>query len=326
MLKENPSQENPSQEKVDEVIAKYVPEAMAQDILLQQQARLTSVMKGVVSELDLDRKAHQSFKGDLEKASAKLQSGSDAKPLSKEVLSETAAGMKKATEKKISDSNEAIKRSEENEKELQRVRSELEEMTRIAHTDQLTGAQNRRSFDEKLEAIFKLGNKTDYSLVVLDIDHFKKINDSYGHTGGDAVLKHVASAIGNIVRSDAFVARTGGEEFAFIIKSKDENVVKTFCERVRTTVEAMSITSSKDNKPVKVTISLGAGVITKKDTPDTIYDNVDKALYKSKNTGRNRTTLHLVEKPTKKLQHERKHKNLYSNEFTEEHGHDNPSL
>lgn len=311
---------NPSQDNVDKVIAEYVPEAMGHEMLLKQQNQIDTFVSEVLSDLKSDQVDQQSYMDTLEKINTELSSNSNTTPLSKKKLGEIIGKAEDATTEKISASNKSMKRAEDSEKELQRVKKELAVMTRIANTDQLTGTQNRRSFDEKLESIFKTKNRTEYSLVMLDIDHFKKINDSYGHTGGDMVLKHVAQTLGKTVRSDAFTSRTGGEEFAFIIKTNDEKVVLTFCERVRNAVEAMSITGGKNNKNVKVTISLGAGVITPADTPETIYENVDEALYQSKKNGRNMTTLH--KKP--KLIKNRKHKNLYSKEFTEDHN--NPSL
>ena len=139
------------------------------------------------------------------------------------------------------------------------VRKELDEYKRIANTDSLTRLSNRRAFDDRLANVFDNPmTKPVTALVLADIDHFKTINDTYGHPVGDKILATVASVIRSNVRRDVFVARTGGEEFALIIEGNTTDEVTAICERIRRTLEATPFKNSRtriDYGPV--TISLG---------------------------------------------------------------------
>ncbi|MBP1153668.1 MULTISPECIES: GGDEF domain-containing protein [unclassified Paenibacillus] len=133
------------------------------------------------------------------------------------------------------------------------INKNLNDLMIETETDGLTGVPNRRSFDLTLEKL--VSSQTPFSLILLDIDHFKSINDTYGHLIGDEVLQLLAKTLLDLSREADLCFRYGGEEFALIVKSKDMEIAKHVAERVRTTVE-------KTNNPTEkiITISLGVSI------------------------------------------------------------------
>ncbi len=172
---------------------------------------------------------------------------------------------------------------------VEAIRRELDNYKRIANTDALTGLNNRRAFDLKLDSVFKAADHLESAaLIIGDIDHFKKFNDTYGHPVGDLVLQSVARVFSASLRGGTFVARTGGEEFAFIIEGVGRNLALQVAERVCRAVELAVITDPRDSKTYgPVTISLGLCMASEASGPETLYQKADCALYASKRNGRN---------------------------------------
>lgn len=161
-----------------------------------------------------------------------------------------------------------------------------ETLQALARQDPLTGIHNRRAADERLQAEFlrmKRG-ENGYSILLMDIDHFKKINDSYGHEVGDDVLKFVAQRLQNTMRATDFIARVGGEEFMVILPQTDESGAKGFAEKLCADVAACKV-------PIvgKVTISIGGALARPLDPEAEIaVRGADAAMYQAKQAGRNR--------------------------------------
>jgi diguanylate cyclase (GGDEF)-like protein len=164
----------------------------------------------------------------------------------------------------------------------------LQETTR---RDGLTGLYNRYYFDEQIssESAHARRYERPLSLVMIDIDLFKKINDSYGHQGGDEVLRVVAFKLLKTLRASDTLARYGGEEFALILPhlSKQESVA--VAERLRRIIENEII--EFDGKKIRVTISMGVSEFAQGDTPDKLIKDADDALYLAKHEGRNRVKI-----------------------------------
>lgn len=162
-----------------------------------------------------------------------------------------------------------------------------------ATMDGLTGIANRRSFDEKLETEWSRAQRSGQplSLILADVDHFKRYNDHYGHQGGDACLKAVA----NILRREIFrpadlVARYGGEEFAIILPGTDLQGARTVAERLRSDMERSALPHVASEVAPWVTMSIGvASVVPGRETPSAcLISAADRALYQAKGNGRNR--------------------------------------
>ena len=124
------------------------------------------------------------------------------------------------------------------------------------------------------------------TLLVWDIDHFKMLNDQYGHAAGDKVLQAVARKLKVNVADDDIVARFGGEEFVMLLNGKSAQEGEELAERVRLIIADTEFTYKQ--QPLKVTISCGVASFQPKDTPTTLFERADKALYKAKRSGRNK--------------------------------------
>ena len=157
-----------------------------------------------------------------------------------------------------------------------------------ALVDPLTGQGNRNKFyliaEYELERSHRYQDKL--SLAILDIDHFKRINDNYGHTIGDSVLKGVADTITSTLRKADTSVRWGGEEFLFLMPGATLKESSEISERIRRNIEAGTY-----HKNIKVTVSIGITEYIGGDTLDFMIKRADKALYEAKNSGRNRIAL-----------------------------------
>jgi diguanylate cyclase (GGDEF)-like protein len=158
--------------------------------------------------------------------------------------------------------------------------------------DALTGAYNRKHFEERLasEVAYAKRHATPLSLLLFDLDHFKRINDSFGHLGGDHVLRTIGGLVKRTLRVEDIFARYGGEEFAVIARGIDVSKAYLFAERIRITVETAKIEFNRLLVPV--TISLGVASLAccgEGATAESLIGKADERLYVAKGTGRNRT-------------------------------------
>ena len=162
----------------------------------------------------------------------------------------------------------------------------------LSITDELTGLSNRRCIDTTFEKEFlrasRYSNKL--TLVMFDIDHFKSVNDTYGHQCGDFILKQVANAALQTFRKTDTVFRYGGEEFAVILTETDINQSIIPLERFRKTVQTLGL--NYQGQEVNITVSIGACQLTSEmATKEEFLQKTDEALYEAKNSGRNKTIL-----------------------------------
>lgn len=154
--------------------------------------------------------------------------------------------------------------------------------------DALTGIYNRRFLETRLQEECERQQRyfRPLSLLMIDIDFFKKVNDTYGHQGGDLVLQSVAAKAASAIRKTDFIARYGGEEFCCLLPETPADAAEIVAESLRKHIEDME--NSFDNKLIKVTISLGISTFVPEDSPDTLLKRADEALYQAKHSGRNR--------------------------------------
>ncbi len=169
------------------------------------------------------------------------------------------------------------------------LRESLEAARAAAIIDPLTNISNRRAYDERFEIEYTRWKRyrEPLTLAIIDIDHFKRINDVYGHPIGDKVLQTVAERIQGQVRESDFFGRIGGEEFAFILVNSDLESSMTKVEALRRSIEHCKFTVKTEE--LQVTISIGVATFKDGDTIDAIYQRADKALIKAKKTGRNKS-------------------------------------
>jgi diguanylate cyclase (GGDEF)-like protein len=186
------------------------------------------------------------------------------------------------------------------------VRTRLfEQAERLATTDGLTGLLNRRTFNAQLHARLREAQRYNrpLALLLLDIDHFKKVNDTYGHPAGDAVLRGIAGLAQKQARETDIVARYGGEEIALILPETDASGAQAIAERIRRAAAAVAHPSEQG--AIQVTVSIGVAVATCSgarvaagESADAILEAADKALYRAKQGGRNRVACANPASPT----------------------------
>ncbi len=180
---------------------------------------------------------------------------------------------------------------DEMEKLAEDAHHAIEEQRKKAMHDALTGLPNRESYQQRLEQeisrIQRYGGSL--SLMVCDIDLFKRINDTYGHLAGDKVLKIVARSLQSNLRDSDFIARFGGEEFVALMPETSAKEARLVAEKLRTRVEASPFNFKKE--PVQITASFGISEFAKDENVEEVFQRADKALYKAKENGRNQVQI-----------------------------------
>ncbi|MBI5895251.1 MAG: GGDEF domain-containing protein [Desulfobacterales bacterium] len=177
--------------------------------------------------------------------------------------------------------------------ELETMQREFERAKMEASTDFLTGTANRKALKENLERLARNAVQEDkpLSLLLLDIDHFKKFNDEHGHLVGDEVLKFVAKKIKEYVRGRDFIARYGGEEFVVLLPSTPLGGAKILAENIRRFFDQANLKTMDNSKVLgRITLSIGAARYRHGEAIEEFIDRADKALYHAKTIGRNNVT------------------------------------
>jgi len=179
-------------------------------------------------------------------------------------------------------------RVEELERESRVLQNSLQEEQRAAMIDSLTGIPNRAAYDDRMAHEFARWQRHGGTITIAawDVDNFKSINDEFGHTAGDKVLRILGQHLARNVRGTDFVARYGGEEFVMIMIGMDSEQALKACNKVRSGIQAIAFHFR--DKPVTVTASCGVTSFRMGDLPDTAFERADGALYEAKDAGRNR--------------------------------------
>ena len=181
-------------------------------------------------------------------------------------------------------------RLEASRKETEALRKELEQARNEASTDALTGLANRKAFFRSLEQMAD-GKEQPCSLILADIDHFKAVNDNYGHLIGDKVIRFIGSIMKNTVKGKDVVARYGGEEFAILLPDTDYESALAVGESIRAACEAGRLVRSDTREPLRtVTVSSGVALYRPGEPFDDLIARADEALYHAKQNGRNRVS------------------------------------
>ncbi|MCI4626780.1 MAG: diguanylate cyclase [Candidatus Magnetoovum sp. WYHC-5] len=186
--------------------------------------------------------------------------------------------------------------------EIKMLKEDLANITELSSKDTLTGAYNRLAYDKYMKGLFKdnTNRKSDtFTMLIIDIDNFKKINDVYGHQVGDMVLIILVNKCKENIRDNDFIARYGGEEFIIVLPGstlddglkKASQICKDIYESKYSTKEMLG--HSESNELLSFTVSIGVSALMASDTAETIMYRADKALYKAKNTGKNRAVSEL---------------------------------
>lgn len=170
------------------------------------------------------------------------------------------------------------------------LRTDLEQSVTLSTKDGLTGVFNRRYFDIHIQQMMKTSEESNrpLCLMMFDIDHFKMVNDTYGHQAGDEILKTFTATLKNIFRVTDLIARYGGEEFSVLLSSTTLEDARLIAERVRAAIEALEFKISTQAEPIKKTTSIGLTEYRWQEPVTEFIGRADKALYEAKDTGRNK--------------------------------------
>jgi diguanylate cyclase len=177
--------------------------------------------------------------------------------------------------------------------EIDSLRLELDRAREESLTDALTNLANRKAFDQRLNKLIDDSEDNPaFSVIIADIDFFKKFNDTYGHLVGDKVLKYVGTILKSGVKGKDLAARFGGEEFTLLLPNTDINGAKALAEQLRVAIANQNLIDKSVNEDYgKVTVSLGVGQYRPGETNRDLLERADKALYVAKKNGRNRVEI-----------------------------------
>lgn len=179
-------------------------------------------------------------------------------------------------------------RIEQLQKQTITYKKKLAEQMMLSQTDPLTRLPNRQAYNEKLSKAVQSwqDNGDDLAVAVIDIDHFKSINDRFGHAAGDKTLQVVGKNLKQQLTENTFMARWGGEEFVLLLPGMNKQKVTSLLETMRTKLASLPFKFKQEK--VTITASFGASFFKKGDTPDAVFERADNLLYQAKNSGRNR--------------------------------------
>jgi diguanylate cyclase len=241
----------------------------------------------VMEMIDLALGTTERYGESLQAMSAEMSGGVDRKRI-REILESLVVATKDVTA-----TNRTLEaRLRETRGEIETLRERLESARIETLTDPLTGIANRKHFEEMLAKTIdqSVVEGTPMALVVIDIDHFKRFNDTFGHLTGDQVLRLVAQTMREQVKSKAMLARFGGEEFAIILPDASLDAARTAAERVRVAVMGRELVKRSTGESLgKVTISLGVAALRRGDTAPAMLERADQCMLAAKRAGRNRT-------------------------------------
>jgi diguanylate cyclase len=278
--------ERPTQGEIDAVAEQHFPQRSEARVIHNAQRQLTRQIGDLQSKATAEAAELREFTHSMDNVSAALGD----EDVTREKAFEALAILIGAAKLKKESADELSRELVEQGVVLEQVKKELKDAQRLASEDQLTGALNRRAFDDKMNEIYEQKDYFQYSLLMLDIDHFKRVNDKYGHPGGDHVLRVVAQIIKQNLRGSVQLYRYGGEEFGIFLKNIDSEIVGKIAERIRRAVEGFEMTSRRDGEKLSVTVSLGFCMADQAESGVELLDKADKALYASKQRGRNQIT------------------------------------
>ncbi|VAV89471.1 Bll4347 protein [hydrothermal vent metagenome] len=269
----------------NELYEQYVAKNNLSTVLDSTSEKLGDELKAAMQVLTQAGKEAATYEQALVGAGGNLTDQDDPKSVRQIVdhLVQATAEMQQrsqALETKLADTNQEIKTLQTN---LDKVKIE-------AMTDALSGLANRKRFDEVLceEAEYATISTKPLALVLCDIDHFKRFNDTWGHQTGDQIIRFVSSTLKRNVGAAHTAARYGGEEFAIIMPATDMEAAVKVADKIRSAIERKKLVRKSTNEDLgKVTISMGVSIFRHTDEVEDIIERADKSLYFSKQNGRN---------------------------------------
>ncbi|NNG02595.1 MAG: GGDEF domain-containing protein [Inquilinus sp.] len=280
-----------------ELYQKYLSPDPAQQAINEIGDRIQSSLETVIGAIETSSAGADAYGRKLADVSSTLQSGSvgidQLQGLIEAIGSDTQA---------MADQNRELEgKLKQSSEQMDAMQQELQAAQREAMTDGLTGIPNRKYFDLQLKqtVIEAMESGQPMSLLMLDIDHFKKFNDDHGHQVGDEVLKLVARVLQTSIKGQDIAARFGGEEFSIILPNTPLKNAIAVGDHIRKSLAVRRIVRRNSGKPVgNITLSAGAAEFAPGEAVSNLVKRADSALYRAKEAGRNRVVADVAEQPT----------------------------
>jgi diguanylate cyclase len=271
---------------LEHIFFTYIANTRMSDRIDAVNGRLLDEVKQAIETVGAAGDSASTYSDSLADATEKLSSAKDSEAL-RAIIERLVGGAKE-----MRTNNEKLEaRLSASKQEIEQLQQSLQAVRTESMTDPLTTLSNRKFFDQALaQAMAEAKQKNEpLSLLMCDIDHFKKFNDTYGHLTGDQVLRLVALSVKQNVKGQDAAARYGGEEFVVALPNTSLQSANTVAEHIRRAVMTKELVKrSTGEKLGRVTLSLGAAVLHVQDTAQTLIDRADKCLYAAKRSGRNR--------------------------------------
>ncbi|MCX7673366.1 MAG: GGDEF domain-containing protein [Thiobacillaceae bacterium] len=246
---------------------------------------LEQLLKTLLKTLKTADAGNQSFQQALQaniEALARAEDSISLQEIAQSLLA--AAQQAQAEQRKLAEELDSAR------EELKKAQTEIEHHRRAAQTDPLTGLYNRRGLEQVLQELWS--TTPTLSMLVADIDHFKKINDTYGHQVGDVVIRQVAETLRRTIRGEDYAARYGGEEFVLLLPDTGLPGAAQVAENIRARVAKLRLVRKSDHLAIDAfTISVGVAARRSGEGPEDLFKRADEAVYASKRNGRNRVTV-----------------------------------
>jgi diguanylate cyclase len=280
----------PINEEISESLASaFLARGRLTDEIRDAGAQLSKELKAVATSISTAQKSQKRFGETLAGASEGFGRHGEGAPELKKLVSTLATATTKVQE--VTTTLE--QRLQASRTEVIKLREHLEQVRRDASTDALTNLANRKAFDEHFQRVIDDADAhgKQLTLAMVDIDHFKRFNDTWGHQTGDQVLRYVASVIARVTVAPRLAARYGGEEFALLFPGEASTLVEAAMNKVREEIATRQLRRRSTNEDLgMVTISVGIAQRHTDETTMALMERADGALYTSKRSGRNRVT------------------------------------
>jgi diguanylate cyclase len=280
-----------TQDALDTIGERHLAHHRRQSMVENTRDTIERKIEEVMVLLLREKKSLESYSQFLDETSDGIRNRAS---LTRELLEKVVDLMTSATDATISHGHEIVSSIADKSAELKTLKAKLEEYKKLAETDPLTELWNRRAFERRMAKLYESPKSVIFgALIVADIDNFKRINDQFGHPVGDRIIQSIAKLLKASLPGDVFIARTGGEEFAFILEGLSEASVAALAEDVRRATErGIFIDRETGRNCGPISMSLGVCMAADAASADDLYGKADKAMYASKTGGRNRVTLH----------------------------------
>jgi diguanylate cyclase len=271
---------------LDELRRRSLHSARALEAIDTASTNAMATLSAVLEKIEAAGRDAGDYGRTLSRASGEL--GADQSPEDLKKFLDTLIAATQAMEERAVVLESELQRSSA---EVNALKTQLEDVRKESLTDGLTAVSNRKAFDQEIAAALEDARRTGkpVSLVMCDIDHFKKFNDTWGHQTGDQVLKLVAKCLSENVKGRDMVARFGGEEFVIVLRQTSLDGATLLAEQIRDYVQSKHLVKKSSGDVLGLlTVSMGVASSADFDSPASLIQRADVCLYRAKNTGRNR--------------------------------------